>query len=154
MNKENLLKSATELRAVKKSAGNEYADKIDVLVGKMNQTMLARQDVKKLVGNDNIGMMKDNHANHARFMSSIMVNFDPNVLVDTVLWVFNAYQNHGFHSQYWAAQLNTWLELFKEELSEETYCEVYPFYNWMQVNIPQFVIVSKDVAQLSNVGEH
>ncbi len=154
MNKEYLLKTAAELKAVNKKAGKEYAEKIDVLVGKMNQIMLARPDIDKLVGKDNISMMQDNHANHARFMSSIIVNFDPNVLVDTVLWVFSAYQNHGFHSQYWAAQLNTWMELFSKELSEDTYAEIYPFYNWMQVNIPQFTLISRYVDDFPNVGEH
>lgn len=154
MNKENLLSTASELKQIKESSSKEYSEKMDVLVGKMNQTMLARPDIEKIIGKNNMVMMQNNHANHARFMLSVMTDFDTNVLVDTILWVFNAYENHGFSSLYWAAQFNAWLEIYKEELSEETYQDIYPFYIWMQVNIPHFHKISKDLANLSNVGEH
>lgn len=154
MDRNELINSAAKLSPLTDNAATEYKEKCETLIGLINQKMLSRPDLDSLVGVNNKQMMKDNHANHARFMSSIMVNYDPNVMVDTVLWVFNAYQNHGFHSQYWSAQLNTWLEIYKEELSENTYKEVFPFYNWMQINIPQFVIVSKYIADLPNVGEH
>ncbi|HOO85572.1 MAG TPA: hypothetical protein PLS94_13460 [Prolixibacteraceae bacterium] len=100
--------------------------------------MLARPDVLTMVGESNIEMMKDNHANHARFLESIFKKHQPEVLVDTVLWVFRAYRSRSFASTYWAAQLNTWIEIYRKELSPECFSEVYPYYNWMQINIPIF----------------
>ncbi len=67
------------------------------------------------------------------------------MIIDTILWVFNAYQNHSFSSNYWAAQLNTWISVIKETLSPEPYDEVYPYYLWMQINIPSFVEVSQQI---------
>jgi hypothetical protein len=138
MTKETLLKSASELKQPTKKAKEEFSTKMNTLVAKMNEIMLDRADIKNLVGDDNIEMMKDNHANHARFMDSIFVNYEPEVLVDTVLWVFRAYRSRNFTSTYWAAQLNAWMTMYKNELSEDCQKEILPYYNWMQVNIPVF----------------
>lgn len=95
-------------------------------------------------------MMKDNHANHARFMESVFTNPLAETLVDTILWVFRAYRSRKFGSTYWAAQLNTWIEIYKSELSEECFEAVYPFYNWMQINIPNFVKLSDEKLDAPN----
>jgi hypothetical protein len=94
--------------------------------------------------------MKDNHSNHVRFIASILKNYNHDVLVDTVLWVFRAYRSHGFTTNYWAAQLNTWIIVIKEALTPESFVEVYPYYEWMQVNIPLFVKVSDEKLEASN----
>lgn len=106
--------------------------------------MLARADLKELIGESNEAMMQDNHANHVRFIASILKNYNPEVLVDTILWVFRAYRSHRFTTNYWATQLNSWISIMKESLSSETYSEVYPLYEWMQVNIPLFVKLSDE----------
>jgi len=67
------------------------------------------------------------------------------VLVETVLWVFRAYRSHGFQTTYWAANLNIWVDLIRQELSESAYNEIYPFYNWLIVNIPVFVKLSDEI---------
>lgn len=138
MTKSDLLKSAQELNQVGQEMADEFSSKKDVLVYLMNTKMLERHDIKEMVGEDNVDMMKDNHANHARFLESIFINFQPDVLLDTVLWVFRAYRSRNFSSTYWSAQLNTWLEIYKENLSDDCYKAIYPYYNWMQINIPSF----------------
>ena len=145
MDREQLVKSANELKSVSNSSSKEYSDKIAIIVSRTDELLMARDDLDKLVGSNNLSMMKDNHANHARFISTIIANHNSEVLVDTILWVFNAYQNHGFASNYWAAQLNTWITVIKESLSQESFDEIYPLYLWMQVNIPSFVEVSKQI---------
>lgn len=91
-----------------------------------------------------MNLMKDNHANHVRFMTSVFKNYNPEVLVETVLWVFRAYRSHHFSTNYWAAQLNTWLEILKQELSSKSFEEIKPYYVWMQTNIPVFVAISDE----------
>ena len=100
------------------------------------------------LGAENIEMMKDNHANHVRFIGSMLHAFNAEVLVETVLWVFRAYRSRGFRHTYWAAQLNGWVEILREELSPEAFDEVYPLYEWMQVNIPIFVRLNEDEANV------
>jgi hypothetical protein len=72
-------------------------------------------------------------------MVSLFADFNPTVLVETVLWVFRAYRSHGFQTTYWAANINIWLDMLREELSDETFAAIAPFYNWIIVNIPVFV---------------
>jgi hypothetical protein len=138
MSKEKLLISAKELHQVTEGASKEFSENIDLLVSEMNKYMLGRTDISELVGENNIEMMKDNHANHARFMESVFTNYDPEVLVDTVLWVFRAYRARNFNSTYWAAQLNAWITIHKKHLSEKCFNEILPYYKWMQVHIPTF----------------
>jgi hypothetical protein len=76
-------------------------------------------------------------------------NYNANVMVETILWVFGAYQSHGFHSNYWAAQLNTWIEVLKSELTPGTFNEINPFYEWMQINIPHFTSLSNNTLYLN-----
>ena len=151
MDKNFLLATAQQLNQVSTKASDEYIHKAEQLIAKMNVLMMERTDIENLVGKNNISMMKDNHANHVRFIASILKNHNPDVLLDTVLWVFRAYRSHGFTTNYWAAQLNTWIIIMKEMLTHESFMEVYPYYVWMQVNIPVFVKVSDEKLESPNI---
>jgi len=142
MTKQDLIKSASDLDLPKPEAAKEYGQKHEQLVFLINQTMLARPDIKELVGEKNIEMMKDNHSNHARFVASILQYYNPEVLVDTVLWVFRSYGSRGFHQNYWAAQINTWIDILGRELSSQSFKMVWPLYNWFSINIPAFTDIS------------
>ena len=138
MKREDLFNSARKLQQVSEKSAAEYGSKREHLVDVMNKKMEKRPDLLNMVGVGNVEMMRDNHANHARFMESIFNQHAPEMLADTVLWVFRAYRSRNFGSTYWAAQLNTWIEIYKTELTPECYNEIYPYYNWMQINIPAF----------------
>ena len=144
MDKNLLLDRAGKLLQVSLNSAEEYQQKADRLITVMNEKMLERLDIESIVGKNNIDMMKDNHANHVRFIASILKNQNADVLVETILWVFRAYRSHGFTTNYWAAQLNTWMIILKEELSPACFNEVYPYYEWMQINIPAFVKISDE----------
>jgi hypothetical protein len=150
MDKKRLLTSAGNLKQVSASAYSEYNIKGDQLVAKMNELMFQRADLHLLIGDGNEEMMKDNHANHVRFIASVLKNYHPEVLVDTILWVFRAYRSHSFTTNYWAAQLNAWIIILKESLSVDTFNEIYPLYEWMQINIPLFVKLSDQQLSASN----
>ena len=144
MDKNSLLESAGKLQQVSEEATREYEDKAQLLLSGINRHMLSRQDIEKLVGKDNIEMMKDNHANHLRFMASIFQQHNSEALVETILWVFKAYRSRGFTTSYWAAQLNSWITILKEELSPGSFDQILPYYNWIQINIPVFVKLSQE----------
>ncbi len=142
MTKETLLESAESLKQPSALSAKEFEEKSEILSAEMNRLMGSRSDLVQLIGDGNTAMMGDNHRNHARFMSSVFQHFQPVVLVETVLWVYRAYRSHGFHLTYWPAQLDQWVELFKGHLSPEAFQEIYPFYHWMIVNQPAFVMES------------
>jgi hypothetical protein len=133
-----LVETAGKIPVANKNAVDEYHEKSESLNSGINKKMSARHDLKKLIGENNLAMMKDNHANHVRFVYSILKNPNAEVLVDTVLWVFSTYQNHGFSGSYWAAQINSWIHILKKELTPESYRQIIPLYEWLQVNIPLF----------------
>lgn len=150
MNKEQLIQTAKELPRIEPGALKEFAEKRDQMVSLMNEAMLNRADINKLVGEDNLEIMKDNHANHARFVESILRSPHAETLVETCLWVFRAYRSRGFHSNYWSAQLNTWVDVLKQSLSPSAAEAVYPLYHWFIVHIPDFTALSD--AQMNEVN--
>lgn len=155
MEKNSLIKSADKIARVSEDSVREYVDKTDILVAKMNEVMLKREDIYELIGGKkNVEMMKDNHNNHLRFVAAILETPDSETLVDTVLWVFRAYMSRGFSSNYWAAQINTWIHILKENISEKGYTEILSIYNWFSVNIPHFTIAADEVLEKSNLMNH
>jgi hypothetical protein len=144
------LETAGQLKQVSVKTADEYYQNAEKLISRMNTLMMERPDIESLIGANNINMMKDNHANHVRFIASVLKNYNHDVLVETVLWVFRAYRSHGFTTNYWAAQLNSWIIVIKEVLTPESCIETYPLYEWMQVNIPLFVKVSDEKPEAPN----
>lgn len=154
MTKEDLIKSAEMLKQPSEKAAKEFYEKKEMLAEEMNGIMKARKDLSYLIGDDNISMMEDNHRNHVRFLSSVFMQYVPEVLVETVLWVFRAYRSHGFRLTYWPAQLDQWVQIFKAQLSKETFDEIYPFYNWMIINQPVFVSESDKLVTTNETPKH
>ena len=142
MTKQELINTASHLNNFSSQAVTEYSQKRQTLVALINEVMLGRSDITELVGEKNFQMMQDNHSNHAHFVESFMINPDSTVLVDTVLWVFRSYRSRGFHQNYWAAQLNCWMEILKQQLSDDSFNDIYPLYKWFIVNIPAFTDIS------------
>lgn len=157
MTKAQLIESAQSLIQPSPEASSEFSLKSELLATALNERFKKRKDLNQMIGEGNLDMMMDNHRNHIRFISSIFANYQPEVLVETVLWVFRAYRSHGFKLTYWPAQLDSWVEIFRNELSEQTFNEVYPFYNWMIINNPLFAALSDEILfETSNlkVGLH
>jgi len=154
MTTEDLILSASKLKQPTAEVAAEFSQKRDMLALKINEIFSKRNDIVSLIGENNISMMEDNHRNHARFLESVFTDYNPEVLVTTVLWVFRAYRTHGFHLSYWPAQLDTWVEIFKTELSKEAFAEIYPFYNWMIINQPAFANLSDIAIDLQFVPKH
>ena len=142
MTKDELIEKAAQLPVPSKEAAAEYAARSEASAAELNRLMGAREDLEALIGPNNKEMMQDNHRNHARFMSSLLARYSPEVLVSTVLWVFRAYRSHGFHLTYWPAQLDTWITLLQSELSKPAYDSVYPLYHFMLIHQPDFVQLS------------
>ena len=137
--KKKLLETASALNQPTETMTQEFSKKRDQLAAMGNEQMGQRPDLEKMLGGKNQQMAEDNNRNFARFMESIFNEYNPEVLVETVLWVFRSYRSHGFQTTYWAANLNIWVDAMKQELSQETFDGLYPFYNWLIVNIPIFV---------------
>ena len=143
MTKEELSTTAKELRQASGDAAAEYEARREIMVTAVNNLMLSRPDITSLVGEQNLQMMKDNHTNHGKFIASVLRRYNPAMLVETVLWVFQTYQSHGFQQEYWAAQLSTWLAVLENNLSEDSFNEIKPLYGWLLSNVAIFASLSR-----------
>ncbi len=154
--KDALLTTAQKLDPPAETAIREFEAKWEQIAVKGNRLLMARPDLEKLVGKDNEQMAEDNNRNFPRFMLSLFSDYQPAVFVETVLWVFRAYRAHGFQTTYWAANLNIWVDLLQKELSADAWKQIYPFYNWLIVNIPVFTAVTDTdlTASVSNSPDH
>jgi hypothetical protein len=144
MNLPYLLQAAQQLRQPSAPAAAEFEASRDGLAEELNRRMSARPDLEKLIGPENLAMMRDNSRNFCRFMGAMFHAYEPEVLAQTALWVFRAYRSHGFKTTYWPANLDTFVEITRDRLAPSTFDEIYPFFQWLIVNVPTFVKISDD----------
>ena len=146
--KEKLLKTARELTAPDPDHARQFSSMCDAMAAQGSITLSKREDLARLIGTKNFSMAEDNNRNFARFMDSLFSDYSPDVFVDTVLWVFRAYRSHGFQTTYWATNLNIWVDMLKDRLPGEAFNQIYPFYNWLIINIPIFTsLTDEDVPE-------
>ncbi|MBR9973973.1 MAG: hypothetical protein KFF77_00185 [Bacteroidetes bacterium] len=144
MNRETLIEEAGQLAPVSPQILEEFTGRRELLAASFNQRFSTRPDLEQLVGAGNMLMMENNHRNHLRFMESMFTRWNPEVYVDTILWVYRAYRAHGFRLAYWPAQLDAWIELFRKELSPEAFAEIEPYYRWILVRQAAFAAISDE----------
>jgi hypothetical protein len=144
MNLPYLLQTAQQLRQPPPAAAAEFESVREILAEELSRQMAARLDLEKMIGPGNLPMMKDNSRNFCRFMGAMFLAYEPEVLAQTALWVFRAYRAHGFHTTYWPAHLDTFVEIARARLTPETFAATYPFFQWLIVNIPTFVKISDE----------
>lgn len=140
--KDKLIRTAERLAIPGPEAIREFRKLRSSLSEECTRIFEQRSDIKQLIRDNNLAMAKDNNRNFARFMESIFTDFEPTLLVETVLWVFEAYRTHGFQTTYWAANLNIWVDVLKSRLSEKHFSQIYPLYNWFIINIPVFTLLT------------
>ena len=138
MTRDELVESTNKLVKPQPFATEEFYAKREHLAARVNRIMSERPDLVKLVGRDGKQMSEDNNRNFSLFMESLFQEFSGKVLVDTALWAFRTYRSHGFQPIYWPANLSTWTQILKEELSKETFEAISPFYEWLIVHVPVF----------------
>lgn len=138
MNRDDLVQSARSLSPPTSEAASAYEQARDAMVLEVNQRMRNIPGIAGIVGQGNMALMLENHRNHAEFMSGLLMLFHPEVLVETVLWVFRTYRARGFQPEYWHHQLNTWVTVIQEYLSPETAREVLPIYKWLLKHTDDF----------------
>ena len=54
-----------------------------------------------LICEGNQAMMLNNHENHEKYMKSVFFHYEPNLFVETLVWVFRACRSHGFDTAYY-----------------------------------------------------
>ncbi len=139
---EDLIKSAGQLNRISEETVNAYSEKQKKIIDRTNDLMLNHKKIHLLTGENDESKMIINHTNHVRFMESIMRNFDSEVFINTILWVYRTYSKHGFDPKYWQIAFEKYDEAVKGILEEEAYAEISEYYSWLRKNHRDFVALS------------
>jgi hypothetical protein len=121
----------SEIPEVSKEAAEEYGKNIDVMIKKVDQDMSEKENLNQLIGDNPLNKMEDNHKNHANFMYNSFQLNDPELFLNTIIWVYKTYNNHGFSYDYFPVELRSWISAVKKYLSTETQNSIIKVYKWM-----------------------
>lgn len=142
MIREELIASVSGVIESSEEHAAEYARKGEIMAEKVNERIIARGYSEDVGGSDNIEVMKDNHRNHVKFITSSIRKFNPETFVEIIIWVYKTYQSRGFKPDYWRHQLAIWLDVIDEELPPATASAVKPLYEWLIANHASFLELS------------
>ncbi len=128
---------------VSKETAEEYGNKIDLMLKKVNQDMSEKGNLNQLIGDNPISKMKDNHKNHADFMYNSFLLNDSELFLNTIVWVYKTYNKHGFSYDYFPVELKVWISAIKEYINPENQKAIIKVYRWMLNHHQTFVEESK-----------
>ena len=116
--KKQLVHEAAGLPLPDPEATPAFKEIAPALTRRMEAEFFARPDVPELIGPDNREMVRNNHANHVRYLASLLTAFDPASFVEIVHWVYRTYRAHGVSTQYWEIALPLWRKALELEAPE------------------------------------
>jgi methanogenic corrinoid protein MtbC1 len=128
---EALVAEALALPPVSPQAAAGYRTAGDVLVRFVDGALASRSDLGDLLGGNPVEVMRANHRNHHRFLSTVFRLGDYELLARTLPWVYRAYAAQGFSYEYFPVELRAWEMALKAELPHAHAEGLLPAYRWM-----------------------
>lgn len=129
---EKLINDSQQLHAIPEKAALAYDFRKGILTERVNQALMARGDLTRLIGSaDSLEMMQDNHRNHSMFLTAVLHLSAFRLLASVVPWVYRTYKNHGFSYDYFPVALCAWKGAIRVELNPEDAASIFPVYDWM-----------------------
>lgn len=117
--------------SVSKETAERYADKVHLMTDYVNRRLGERPDLDRLIGGADIGVMYDNHLNHAHYLSSVLELRSARSFTATVVWVYRTYILRGFDPGYFPVELEAWRDAVERFLVDGKTDEVRRIYDLM-----------------------
>ncbi|WP_291320301.1 cobalamin-dependent protein [Desulfonatronospira sp.] len=146
---ENLTCEVQALPRIPEESAQAYRDNLFFMVEQVNRIMTSRTDRHLLIGNNPVGMMLDNHKNHAVFMSNVFLFNRYELLLAVVPWVYRSYRNQGFAHAYFPAHLQAWKKVLSEHLPDQINAPLLQVYDWLLAHHEEFIACSKNTSFLN-----
>lgn len=127
----NLINSLCRIPAVSPDAAQAYEQAADRLVEWVNNELEANPQIFELIGSTPLNLMRNNHSNHAAFMTTVFKIGSYELLARTVPWVYRAYHARGFAYDYFPVELAAWKRALEEYLDAGHTAEIIAIYDWM-----------------------
>lgn len=142
----NLINSLQEIQVVSPDAAQAYDKAKNTLEDHVNKEMEANPKVLDLIGGNPFSIMRNNHSNHATFMTTVFKIGSYELLVRTIPWVYRAYRARGFAYDYFPVALAAWKGSVGKCLDSGYSAQIIEIYDWMINN-------HENMIQLSLSGE-
>lgn len=130
-NLETLVQRAREVPAVSGESAEIYRERSPLLVKRVNHLMVKREDLTRLIGENNLGTMFDNHKHHAATLAAVFLTGKHDMLAHAMPWAYRSYHARGFSYDYFPAQLEAWHIAIGETLPDVPATEILRVYRWM-----------------------
>lgn len=140
-----ILDSAEALPQVSPEEVALYEQHMDRLVEQVDQTLEGHASLSEMLGGGTLAMMKDNHANHAALMKTVMRLHIPGLLARLLPWVFRTYRNHGFAYSYFAAEIKAWQSVLTWQFGAENVKGLLAWYEWLADQVAR----AEEIAQFT-----
>ncbi|MFB1488738.1 MULTISPECIES: B12-binding domain-containing protein [unclassified Thiocapsa] len=119
------------LAPVSPQAANSYDTHAGAMAGRVSQLMARHPYLNTFLGGLPFRLLEANHRNHAAFMSEVLRTNNLDLLAETLPWAYFAYANQGVSVDYFAAELELWIQVIVDSLSREEAEAILPIYRWM-----------------------
>jgi methanogenic corrinoid protein MtbC1 len=120
-----------DMHAVSPDAAKAYEKAMERLVNHVNDEVEANPKILELIGGNPFDLMRNNHSNHAAFMTTVFKIGSFELLARTVPWVYRAYRARGFSYDYFPVELAAWKHAVEECLDGVYSDEIIEIYDWM-----------------------
>ena len=149
-----LFQQARALPSVSQPAALEFGEKAVLIAEQVNEKIKDSPNCSRLIGQNSLEVMQDNHFYHAIFMSNVLQLGLYEMLVKMVLWVYRTYSNRGFSSDYFSRSLKAWREAIQDNLQDSHAREVIEIYDWLIQQHPRLVKLSKEMPTAATHAPH
>jgi diguanylate cyclase (GGDEF)-like protein len=131
------------LPKVSSNAVQVYEDHLELLINYVNNQM------SKINGDENFNdklskKTYNNHMRHGEFMLTALRFDDYRFFYETIIWVYNFYQHHGFAYENFLLELEAWTKGVKKYIDSSYSEEIINIYRWMIENHDYFIEASEN----------
>lgn len=137
-----LINSLSAVPAVSPDAARAYEKAVDKLVNHVNSELEANPMIFELIGSNPFDLMRNNHSNHAVFMTTVFKIASYELLARTVPWVYRAYRARSFSYDYFPVELAAWKRAVEECLPHDYHDEINTVYDWMISQHENMILLS------------
>ncbi len=147
-----LRRSLGELPEVSASCAEAYLAALPAMERRVSAYMEEIDGLSLLIGGNPLERMYDNHRNHGSFMAVVLRTQDWELLLRTLPWVYRCYRAHGFHSDYFPAEIRAWRRAMAREIEACYGPTLLKVYDWMLARHEDILQASEEESKRTPVA--
>lgn len=138
-----LIEESQKLPFIPLKQSAAYKNNLPSMIQYVNDSLADEPSIKKLIGNNPLQVMYENHINHSLFMTTVFTIGNYELLAKTVPWVYRSYHFHNFSYEYFEIELKAWIRAIEKYIPDNGMDSIISVYKWMIEKHPQMIELSK-----------